>query len=141
MRMSATRLVGVLAAGGLMLGSVGCGAIDAVAGGKKKTACKNIETELRSFSSSAGSSSTGSAVMISKFSSTASKIRSEGASAGGDVESAATAFAGDLDSTAEMLRKLRSGDTSSMQRPDTEAMRRHGNDLADACGFNAIRLG
>lgn len=143
MRMSATKLVGVLAVGGLMLGSTGCGAVDAVTGGKKTTACKNIESELRSFSTGGMSmtSPSGASTTAQKFSDTASKVRSEGQDAGGDVETAATAFAGDLDTTAEMLRKLSSGDTSSIGRPDTAAMQRHGNDLAEACGFSAFRLG
>ncbi|TYB49332.1 hypothetical protein [Actinomadura chibensis] len=143
MRMSATTLVGVVAVGGLMLASTGCGAIDAVAGGKKRTACKNIETELRSFSTGSMSmtSPSGASSTAQKFTDTAAKVRSEGQSAGGDVASAATAFAGDLDNTAEMLRKLSSGDTSSIGQPDTAAMQRHGNDLAEACGFSAFRLG
>ncbi|MFB4304702.1 hypothetical protein [Actinomadura sp. GTD37] len=143
MRMSATKLVGVLAVGGLMLGSTGCGAVDAIAGGKKKTACKNIETELRSFSTGGMSmtSPSGASQTAQKFTDTAAKVRSEGQSAGGDVETSATAFAGDLDQTAEMLRKLSSGNTSSMGRPDTAAMQRHGNDLAKACGFTGFRLG
>ncbi|MFA1540417.1 hypothetical protein [Actinomadura monticuli] len=143
MRMSATTLVGVVAVGGLMLGSTGCGAVDAIAGGKKKTACKNIETELRSFSTGGMSmaSPSGASQTAQKFTDTAAKVRSEGQSAGGDVESAATAFAGDLDQTAEMLRKLSSGNTSSLGRPDTAAMQQHGNDLAKACGFNGFRLG
>ncbi|MFA1549764.1 hypothetical protein [Actinomadura chokoriensis] len=143
MRMSATKLVGVLAVGGLMLGSTGCGAVDAIAGGKKKTACKNIETELRSFSTGgvAMTSPSGASTTAQKFSDTAAKVRSEGQSAGGDVETAATAFAGDLDQTAEMLRKLSSGNTSSLGQPDTISMQKHGNDLAKACGFTGFRLG
>ncbi|GAA1837052.1 hypothetical protein [Actinomadura chokoriensis] len=143
MRMSAVKLAGIVAVGGLMLGSTGCGAIDAIAGGKKTTACKNIESELRSFSTGGLSmtSSSGASATAQKFSDTAAKVRSEGQSAGGDVESAATAFAGDLDQTAEMLRNLSSGNTSSMSRPDTAAMQRHGNDLAKACGFSGFRLG
>ncbi|NKZ07905.1 hypothetical protein [Actinomadura latina] len=143
MRISATKLVGVLAVGGLMLGSTGCGAVDAIAGGKKTTACKNIETELRSFSTGGMSmtSPSGASATAQKFTDTAAKVRSEGQSAGGDVETAATAFAGDLDQTADMLRKLGSGDTSSIGRPDTGAMQQHGNDLAKACGFTGFRLG
>ncbi|MFC4054658.1 hypothetical protein ACFOY4_33635 [Actinomadura syzygii] len=143
MRMSATTLVGVLVVGGLLLGSTGCGAIDAVAGGKKRTACKNIETELRSFSTGSMSMTSpgGASSTAQKFTDTAAKVRSEGQGAGGDVESAATAFAGDLDNTAQMLRKLSSGDTSSIGQPDTAAMQRHGNDLAKACGFSSFRLG
>ncbi|TDE19716.1 hypothetical protein [Actinomadura sp. 6K520] len=142
MRMSATKLVGVLAVGGLMLGSTGCGAVDTITGGKKTTACKNIEKELRSFSTSgmAMSSPGGADQTAQKFSDTAAKIRSEGQSAGGDVESAATAFAGDLDKTADLLRQMTSGSTN-LQQPDTAAMRQHGNDLAKACGFSAFRLG
>jgi hypothetical protein len=142
MRMSAVKLAGVLAVGGLMLASTGCGAIDAIAGGKKTTACKNIETELRSFSTGGlSTSASGASATAQKFSDTAAKVRSEGQNAGGDVESAATAFAGDLDQTAEMLRNLSSGNTSSIGRPDTAAMQRHGNDLAKACGFSGFRLG
>ena len=141
MRMSATKLVGALAVGGLMLGSTGCGVVSGIVGGEKKTACKNIESELRSFSTSSLSmTSSGAERTAQKFADTASKIRSEGQNAGGDVESSATAFAGDLDRTADMLRQMRSGSTSP-RRPDTAAMRRHGNDLAEACGFTAIRLG
>lgn len=140
MRMSAAKLVGILAVGGLMLGSTGCGAVDALAGGKKKTACKNIERELRSFSTSGLTSSGGADATARKFSETASAIRAEGRSAGGDVESAAVAFAGDLDETAELLQDMSSGNTTPRQ-PNTAAMRRHGNDLAEACGFNAFRLG
>ena len=52
-----------------------------------------------------------------------------------------TAFAGDLDQTAEMLRNLSSGNTSSIGQPDTAAMQQHGDDLAKACGFSGFRLG
>ena len=143
MRMSAVKLAGIVAVGGLMLGSTGCGAIDAITGGKKTTACKNIETELRNFSTSGLSmtSASGASAAAQKFSDTAAKVRSEGQSAGGDVESAATAFAGDLDQTAEMLRNLSSGNTSSIGQPDTAAMQQHGDDLAKACGFSGFRLG
>ncbi|NVI86813.1 hypothetical protein [Actinomadura sp. BRA 177] len=143
MRMSATKLAGIIAVGGLLLGSTGCGAVDAIAGGKKTTACKNIEKELRSFSNdkTTVTSLGGAAGAAQKFSDTASKVRSEGQSAGGDVESAATAFAGDLDNAAEMLRKLSSGDMSGVGQPNTAAMQQHGNDLAEACGFTAFRLG
>ncbi|TDB75337.1 hypothetical protein E1264_39980 [Actinomadura sp. KC216] len=142
MRMSATKLVGVLAVGGLLLGSTGCGAVDAIAGGKKTTACKNIEKELRSFTTGSTSmtSPSGASSTAQKFSDTAAKVRAEGQNAGGDVETAATAFAGDLDKTAELLRKLSSGDMSGGM-PDTAAMQQHGNDLAEACGYSAFRLG
>ncbi|GAA4238715.1 hypothetical protein GCM10022254_55810 [Actinomadura meridiana] len=142
MRMSAAKLVGALVVGGLMLGSTGCGAVDAATGGKKSTACKNIESELRTFSTSASvTSPDGASTAAQKFTDTAAKVRSEGQNAGGDVETAATAFAGDLDKSAEMLRKLSSGDFSSAGQPNTADLQQHGNDLADACGFSGFRLG
>ncbi|HEY8479835.1 MAG TPA: hypothetical protein VIL71_08405 [Spirillospora sp.] len=141
MRMSATKIVGALAIGGLLVGSTGCGALETVTGGKKKAACENIEAELRSFSSSGMSMTVGNPeAAAQKFTDTAAKIRSEGQSAGGDVETAATAFAGDLDKTADLLRQMSSGNFSA-QQPDLSSIRQHGNDLAEACGFTAFRLG
>ncbi|QXJ22881.1 hypothetical protein AGRA3207_003954 [Actinomadura graeca] len=139
MRMSATKLVGVLAIGGAMLASTACGPIDSVTGGgKKNTACKNIETELRNIAS--GGVSSGSAANAQKFSDAATKIRAEGQNAGGDVETTATKFAGDLDDTAATLRRLSSGNLSGGS-PDFTAMQRHGNELGKACGYSGFRLG
>ncbi|MFD0683714.1 hypothetical protein [Actinomadura fibrosa] len=137
MRMSATKLVGVLAIGGALLASTACGPIDTITGsGKKNTACKNIESELRSFSTSSGGSSTS----PQRFSDTAAKIRSEGQSAGGDVEVAATKFAQDLDDTAATLRRLNSGNLGG-GTPNFTEMQQHGNELGKACGYTGIRLG
>src|SRR3954453_11527657 len=99
MRMSAAKLVGVLAIGGVLLGSTACGPVDSITGGgRKKTACKNIETGLKNVASSGGSASGtgGNEATAQTFSDAATKIRSEGQNAGGDVETAATAFASDL---------------------------------------------
>jgi hypothetical protein len=134
--MSATKIVGVLAIGGAVLSSTACGALDAVAGGEKKTACKNIETELKSIASS-GTSVTGSgaAANAQKWSDAAAKIRSEGQKAGGDVESAATRFAGDLDNTAKTLRSLSSGNLSAGNSMNMNSMMQNAQDLGKACGF------
>ncbi|MBT2207282.1 hypothetical protein GNZ18_31230 [Actinomadura sp. NEAU-AAG5] len=139
MRMSATKLVGVLAIGGVLLGSTACGPIDSVTGGgKKKTACKNIESELRSVAS--GGASSGSAANAQRFADAASKIRTEGQNAGGDVQTAATKFASDLDDTAATLRRLSSGNLSGGS-PNFTAMQQHGNELGKACGYTGFRLG
>jgi hypothetical protein len=143
MRMSAAKLVGVLAIGGVLLGSTACGPIDSVTGGgKKKTACKNIETELKSVASSGGAASgaSGASSTAQTFSDAATKIRSEGQNAGGDVETAATAFAGDLDQTAATLRTLSSGNSSGTT-PNISQMQQHGEDLGKACGYSAFHIG
>ncbi|MEU9022048.1 hypothetical protein [Actinomadura sp. NPDC048394] len=137
MRMSAAKLVGVLAIGGVLLGSTACGPVDSITGGgKKKTACKNIETELKNVASSGGSvtGSGGAELTAQTFSDAAAKIRTEGQNAGGDVETAATAFAGDLDDTAATLRKLSSGNLSG-GTPNFTQMQQHGEDLGKACGY------
>ncbi|WP_131738049.1 hypothetical protein [Actinomadura roseirufa] len=142
MRMSATKLVGVLAIGGVMLASTACGPLDSITGGKKKTACKNIESELRNIASggAAVTPGGGAAANAQKFSDAASKIRSEGQSAGGDVETAATKFAGDLDDTASTLRRLSTGNLSG-GTPNFTQMQQHGNELGKACGYTGFRLG
>ncbi|WP_243725434.1 hypothetical protein [Actinomadura rubrisoli] len=141
--MSATKLVGALAIGGVMLASTACGPIDSVTGGgKKNTACKNIESELRGIASggAAVSPGGGAAANAQKFSDAAAKIRSEGQNAGGDVESAATRFASDLDETATTLRRLSSGNLSG-GTPNFTEMQQHGNELGKACGYTGFRLG
>jgi hypothetical protein len=142
MRMSAAKLVGALAIGGVLLGSTACGPVDSITGGKKKTACKNIETELKSVASSGGSvsGSGGAESTAQTFSDAAAKIRSEGQNAGGDVETAATAFAGDLDDTAATLRKLSSGNLSG-GTPNFTQMQQHGEDLGKACGYSGFHIG
>ncbi|MWA01560.1 hypothetical protein F8568_014475 [Actinomadura sp. LD22] len=140
MRMSAAKLVGVLAIGGVLLGSTACGPVDSITGGgKKKTACKNIETELKNVASSGGSAG-GSEATAQTFSDAAAKIRTEGQNAGGDVETAATAFAGDLDDTAATLRKLSSGNLSG-GTPNFTQMQQHGEDLGKACGYTGFHIG
>jgi hypothetical protein len=143
MRMSAAKLVGVFAIGGVLLGSTACGPVDSITGGAKKTtACKNIETELKNVASSGGSvtGTGGTDATAQKFADAAAKIRSEGQNAGGDVETAATAFAGDLDETASTLRKLSSGNLSG-GTPDFTKMQQHGEDLGKACGYNGFHIG
>jgi hypothetical protein len=138
MRMSATKIVGVFAIGGAVLSSTACGVLDAVAGGEKKTACENIETELRSIASSGTSvTGAGTAANAQKWSNAAAKIRTEGQKAGGDVESAATRFAGDLENTANTLRSLSSGDLSAGNNMNVNTMMQNAQDLGKACGFES----
>ncbi|GLW64773.1 hypothetical protein Arub01_30170 [Actinomadura rubrobrunea] len=135
MRMSAAKLAGVLVVGGALLSTTACGLI----GGEKKAACDNIESELRSLTAGGSAAlTTGGAETAQKWSDAAAKIRAEGQKAGGDVESAATRFAGDLENTATMLRNLSSGNLSSTTRPDTSAMMKNAQDLGKACGFANI---
>lgn len=150
MRMSATKLVGVLAIGGALLASSACGPVDAVTGGgKKKTACKNIETELRNVASGASATKpdlnnpgAGASASAQRFSDAASKIRSEGQNAGGDVETAASKFASDLENTATTLKSLSSGNLSG-GTPNFSQMNQNGIELGKACGFegSGFRLG
>ncbi|MEU6033929.1 hypothetical protein ABZ801_00815 [Actinomadura sp. NPDC047616] len=132
MRMSAAKFAGVLVVGGALLSTTACGLV----GGEKKAACDNIESELKSLTSGGAPATSGSAAASSaqKWSDAAAKIRAEGQKAGGDVESAATRFAGDLDSTATMLRNLSSGNLSGA-RPNTSSMMQNAQDLGKACGF------
>ncbi|GLZ14117.1 hypothetical protein Acsp04_43520 [Actinomadura sp. NBRC 104425] len=130
MRMSAAKLAGVLVVGGALLSTTACGLV----GGEKKAACENIESELRSLTSG-GTGTAAAATNAQKWSDAAAKIRAEGQKAGGDVESAATRFASDLENTASMLRSLSSGNLSGGTRPDTSSMMQNAKDLGEACGF------
>ncbi|GAA4156101.1 hypothetical protein [Actinomadura keratinilytica] len=130
MRMSAARFAGVLVVGGALLSTTACGLV----GGEKKAACENIESELRSLTSG-GTGTAAAASNAQKWSDAAAKIRAEGQKAGGDVESAATRFAADLENTASMLRSLSSGNLSAGTRPNTSSMMQNAKDLGEACGF------
>ncbi|MFC0038550.1 hypothetical protein [Actinomadura rayongensis] len=143
MRLSASSLVGALMVGGAVLGATACGPIDSVTGGgAKKSACNSIESTLRSLTTVSTpdlSNPTASATAnAQKYSDAAAKIRSAGQDAGGDVESAAGAFATDLESTASTLRSLGSGNlsggTSGLQ--SLGQMQQHAQDLGKACGFS-----
>ncbi|WP_433331236.1 hypothetical protein [Spirillospora sp. CA-294931] len=150
MRMSATQLVGALAIGGAVLTSAACGPVDAVTGGgDKKAACDNIKSAAEKLSSSAqttpdinnpGAGLSNTAQKLSDFAST---VRSEGAKAGGDVESSATKFAGDIDTAANALRSASSnpaGAAGSMGKIND--MKASGEALSKACGFSGgFRIG
>ncbi|GAA1565372.1 hypothetical protein GCM10009678_55530 [Actinomadura kijaniata] len=148
MRMS-TKLVGVLAIGGVMLTSTACGPLSAVTGGgDKASACNNIKTELETLSQNAkmpkpdlSNPSAGlsqlkqqTAQMAQQYQNTASRIRSEGDRAGGDVQSAAGKLAGDLDSMANMLRNSTSGGATGMN--SFSQITQNAADLGKACGFS-----
>ncbi|GGU93984.1 hypothetical protein GCM10010182_07330 [Actinomadura cremea] len=142
MRMSATKLVGALAVGGALLTSTACGPLgDIAGGGAKDEACKNIETELRGIASSSPSfTGGGTDQTANEWLDAASTIRSEGQNAGGDVASAASAFATDLETVAESLKKLSSGNLSG-GAPNISQMQQHGQELGEACGYSGFRLG
>ncbi|MFC4912610.1 hypothetical protein [Actinomadura gamaensis] len=141
MRMSATRLIGTFALGGALLASAACGPLDKVAGGDKKAACDNIQTELSSIKSKISTPDinnvrSSAAANAQLYRDTASKIRSEGAKAGGDVQSSSDKVAGDLESLATMLGNIGSGSTST---PDMSGSRNFIQDAADlgrACGYS-----
>ncbi|MEV5576650.1 hypothetical protein AB0L06_42050 [Spirillospora sp. NPDC052269] len=140
MRMSATRLIGTVALGGALLASAACGPLDSVTGGNKKTACNNIKSELSSIKSKisqpdAGNLRSSSAANAQLYRDTASKIRSEGAKAGGDVQSSSDKVAGDLESLATVLGRIGSGSSGT---PDMSGSRNFIQDAADlgrACGY------
>ncbi|GAA2443634.1 hypothetical protein GCM10010191_70270 [Actinomadura vinacea] len=139
MHMSATKLVGVLAIGGALLTSTACGPLSAITGGgDKDAACKNIRTELSSVQSKIASpdvSNPGasSAANAQTFRDTASKIRSEGQKAGGDVETAAGKVATGLESLAGSMSNPGSGSTTG-----TSTFIKDAADLGRACGFSGM---
>jgi hypothetical protein len=132
MRMSATKLVGVLAIGGALLTSTACGALSAATGGgDKDAACKAIRTELSSVQSKITSpdlSNPGasSAANAQVFRDTANKIRTEGQKAGGDVETAAGKVATDLEGLAG----------SSSPGAGSGRFIQNAAELGRACGFS-----
>ncbi|MFB4316557.1 hypothetical protein [Actinomadura sp. 21ATH] len=138
MRMSAIRLAGVVVIGGALLTSTGCGALSSVAGGgDKDAACKNIRTELSSVQSKISSpdmSNPGASAAANAqlYRDTASKIRSEGQKAGGDVETAAGKVATDLEGLATMMSNLGSGKTPSSS--GTSSFIQNAAELGKACG-------
>ncbi|QFG22836.1 hypothetical protein [Actinomadura sp. WMMB 499] len=140
--MSATKLVGILAVGGALFTSTACGPLaDVAGGGAKDEACKNIETELRGIASSSPSlTGSGTEQTANEWIDAASTIRTEGQNAGGDVESAATAFASDLETVANSLKEMSSGNLSGGM-PNVSQMQQHGTELGEACGYSGFRLG
>jgi ABC-type transport system substrate-binding protein len=141
MRMSATKVVGALAIGGTLLASTACGPFSTLAGGADKDeACKNIRTELSSVQGKMASPDTtnpgaSNAANAQLFRDTASKIRSEGQKAGGDVETSAGKVATDLEGLATTLSNLSSGNTSS-PGAGTSSFIQDAAELGRACGFS-----
>ncbi|XVQ11058.1 hypothetical protein ACQP1W_00305 [Spirillospora sp. CA-255316] len=136
MRMSATKLVGVLAIGGALLTTTACGALSTVTGGgDKDAACKAIRTELSSVQSKIASpdmSNPGASTAANArvFRDTAAKIRTEGGKAGGDVETAAGKVATDLEGLATAMSNTTSPSTAS------GSFIRDAAELGRACGFS-----
>jgi len=130
MRMSATQLAGALVIGGALLSSTACG----ILGGADKTAaCKNIQSELQSVQSKISSPDltnpgASNAANAQVFRDTASKIRSEGKKAGGDVETSADKVATDLEGLAETMAN------PTTRTPNTSGFVQNAADLGRACG-------
>ncbi|WP_395106631.1 hypothetical protein [Actinomadura sp. SCN-SB] len=141
MRMSTTRLVGALVIGGALLASSACGAVSSLTGGAAKDeACRNIRNELSSVQgkmaspdiTNPGASTSANAQL---FRDTASKIRSEGQKAGGDVETAAGKVATDLEQLATTLSSLSSGG-STVPNTNTSSFIQDAAELGRACGIS-----
>ncbi|MBO2449283.1 hypothetical protein J4573_19420 [Actinomadura barringtoniae] len=149
MRMSATKLVGVIAVGGALLASSACGPLDSVTGGgDKKAACDNIKSAAEKLSSTSvapdpNNPQASVAASTQKLTDFASTVRSEGQKAGGDVESSASKFASDIDAAAASLRQMASnplGGTSGLSSINN--MKTSGEALSKACGFSGgFRIG
>ncbi|GAA3512457.1 hypothetical protein [Actinocatenispora rupis] len=114
MRQTVTRGVVALAAVAAIGLVSGCSSAN-------KDACKSIQNDLKSYSSSAGTDDPGKGIKD-----LAGKIRDDAKGADGDVKSAANAFADDLDSLADSM-----GGTSA---PDTSSMSSDAQKLGSACG-------
>ncbi|MFI0354483.1 hypothetical protein [Actinomadura sp. 9N407] len=142
MRMSATQLVGALALGGALLFSTGCGPLASVVdGGAKDEACKNIRTELSSVQGKIAkpdmsNPGAGQEANVKLYRDTASKIRSEGQKAGGDVETAADKVAKDLEGLAEMMANLGSGNPPSTN--SGSSLIQSASELGKACGISGM---
>ncbi|MFC5180465.1 hypothetical protein [Actinomadura harenae] len=140
MRMSAPRLIGTLALGGALLASAACGPLDSITGGNKKTACNNIKADLTAIKSKvsqpdASNLRSSSAANARLYRETASKIRSEGAKAGGDVKSSSDKVASDLESLATVLGNIGSGSTSTPNMSGSRNFIQDAADLGRACGY------
>jgi hypothetical protein len=131
MRVRTTRLLGVLAIGGVMLSSTAClPGLDSVGGGDKTAACSAMQQEISSVSSKAMQNLSNPAAMAQTYSDTANKIRAEGQKAGGDVQEAANQVADDLDELAQILRDASAG---NLRVPDTSKLTASGAKLQQAC--------
>ncbi|SEG94678.1 hypothetical protein SAMN04489712_1504 [Thermomonospora echinospora] len=132
MRVRTTRLLGVLAIGGVMLSSTAClPGLDGVTGGGEKTAaCNAMTQEISSVSTRATQNLSNPTAMAQIYSDAATKVRAEGQKAGGDVQEAAGQVADDLEELAQLLRDLDSG---NIRVPDTSKLTTSGARLQQAC--------
>jgi hypothetical protein len=137
------KLAGALVIGTALLSSTACGAITDLAGaGQKDEACKNIRTELSSVQGKIASPdmtnpSASASANAQLYRDTASKIRSEGKRAGGDVETSADKVATGLEGLATTLSDLSSGNTTS-PGAGTGTFIQDAAELGRACGFSGL---
>jgi hypothetical protein len=130
--MPTTRLLGVLAIGGVMLSSTAClPGVDSLSGGGDKTAaCEAMRQEIGSVSSRAMQHLSNPSAMAQVYSDAANTIRTEGQKAGGEVQEAADQVAADLDDLAQLLRDASAG---NVRMPDTSKLTSSGARLQQAC--------
>ncbi|TNY38094.1 hypothetical protein [Thermomonospora catenispora] len=129
MRLQTTRLLGVLALGGVMLTSTAC--LPNMGGDSdRQAACDNIVRELNELPSRATQQLGNPSAMIQAYEETANNIRTEGRKAGGDVQEAAENVASDLESLAQTIRNASNG---NLTMPDVNKITESGNKLRAAC--------
>ncbi|RFU41438.1 hypothetical protein DZF91_11720 [Actinomadura logoneensis] len=141
MRMSASHLIGTVVLGGALIASAACGPLDSVTGGNKKAACDNIQSELASIktkitSPDASNLRASSAANARLYRDAAGKIRSEGAKAGGDVQSSSDKVASDLESLATVLGNIGAGGTGTSNMSGSRNFIQDAAALGRACGYS-----
>jgi hypothetical protein len=125
MRVNATKVITVLALGGVLLSASGC-----LGGGEKTAACKNMQTTINGIAGKASAAGTDTAAAARVYADAATSVRSEGKKAGGDVETSANKVATALDGLAASLRAAAAG---TPKTPDTGSLISAGRELQDAC--------
>lgn len=128
MRGTSARVFGALALGAVVASTAAC--IPGLSDADTKAACNNMKAELESIPSKAQGQISNPSAVAQIYADAATKIRSEGAKAGGDVQTAAQQVAGDLDSLSNTLRQAAAG---NIQRPDTSSLISSGAKLQTAC--------
>jgi hypothetical protein len=128
MRGTPARVLGSVAIGAVVAATAAC--IPGLGNADAKAACNAMKTELKGIGGKAQSKLTDPTAAAQVYADAATKIRSEGAKAGGDVQPAANQVASDLDSLAEVLRQAAAGNVES---PETSALIKDGAKLQTAC--------
>lgn len=128
MRATPARVLAVLALGAAVASTAAC--IPGVGGADTKAACDNMKSQLEGIPGKVGSLTGNPSAAAQVYTDAASKIRAEGAKAGGDVQTAGGQVASDLESIGNTLREAASG---NFKRPDTASLISSGRKLQVAC--------